>query len=166
MFRLLLPPSSSTTARLARWDQAKESEKSEQEKKNVYLFDVGIRQIILPLIWRAAINRRFKYYTCLYRGSLDSAQMREPSELASADDSPLCFGHISSHFGFFIAGVFSSHRHCTFVAERPELDWRGELSWAHSSELSLFFPCLNVQLLSDIQRARQHYAWNSWVHSR
>lgn len=128
-------------------------------KKNVYLFDVGIRQIILPLIWRAAINRILNI-TCLYRLVLlrcyrcrcSKALTNNKMESKVADSTiPLCFGHISSHFGFFIVLLthsmtlsrWGSARHGCCVAQ--ELDWQASAR-AHSTRAAalLAFAFLSV----------------------
>lgn len=73
-----------------------------KKSKNIYLFDVGIRQIILPLILKSANKSFFKYYMSVERGALVSVMIvgfslvdfsitAQAQELELAEKNHICF---------------------------------------------------------------------------
>lgn len=73
----------------------------ENKKSKKYLFDVGIRQIILPLILKSGNKSFFKYYMSVKRGALDSVMIvgfslvdfsiAQAQELELAEKNHICF---------------------------------------------------------------------------
>lgn len=98
-----------------------------KKNKNIYLFDVGIRQIILPLILKSGNKSFFKYYMSVERGALVSVMLvgfslvdfsiAQAQELELAEKNHICFR-------FFHVSLFERVRNMHLIDNTAELHIR------------------------------------------